>query len=364
MLIQLNYYCHTYFENRFQQIPEMKKIFLNILLLLISCFAYSQTGYGPEQKIIIEQHFPPAVRPGSDFIMEIKINKGNVGGLAKFQQYIPAGMTATAVDNAGADFSFEAQNVKFIWTSVPQDAGITIRYRITVSPSLSDKKYLSGTFSYVENDRTKKMTLVPKEIHITPTAPAVELASAVTPPATAEPKPVEDVQPVKTQTSAASSPDLDEPDDDDDGISPDPASATPAQADTKTHEAPVETTAPAPASSSDITPAKKEQPLDSHENISAAVASGIVFRVQIAAINERLKRRKDYFQEKFGIQLEVATEMHEGLKKFTVGNFTSYAQATRVKEEIQSSIGDSFVVAYKDGVRIPVAEALELIRKK
>src|SRR4030095_7447583 len=106
----------------------MKKILKNILLiffLFISTYLNAQTEhYGPEQKIVVRQNFPPAVRPGSDFMVEIKISKGNVSGLAKFQQYLPPGMTAASVNNGGADFSFEAQNVKFIWTSVPQNEEI------------------------------------------------------------------------------------------------------------------------------------------------------------------------------------------------------------------------------------------------
>src|SRR5436853_1546200 len=149
----------------------MKKIFRNFLPLFLfvvlapfSVQPAFSNNYGPEQKITVVQNFPAAVRPGSDFIMEIKINKGNVTGLAKFQQFIPAGMTASAIDNGGADFSVEGQNVKFIWTSVPSVADITLRYKISVAATLLGKKYLSGTFSYVENDRTKKNSLVPKEI--------------------------------------------------------------------------------------------------------------------------------------------------------------------------------------------------------
>src|SRR5215470_413940 len=167
----------------------MEKILRNItvvFLFFISSFLYGQADrYGPEQKITVAQNFPPAVRPGSDFMVEIKIAKGNVTGLAKFQQYIPAGMTASPISNDGAEFSFEAQNVKFIWTSVPPD-NLTLKYKISVSASLQGKKFLSGTFSYVENDRTKKNSLVPKEIEITPSAPATEVT------AVAETKPSEE----------------------------------------------------------------------------------------------------------------------------------------------------------------------------
>src|SRR5688500_11737304 len=98
----------------------MRKNLLNIIKMSLffsfSCFfvqPVSAQQYGPEQKITVTQNFPAAVRPGSDFMVEIKISKGNVSGLAKFQQYIPAGMVAIDMQSAGADFSFEQQNVKF-----------------------------------------------------------------------------------------------------------------------------------------------------------------------------------------------------------------------------------------------------------
>lgn len=348
----------------------MKKNILQILLLFAATMVYGQADrYGPEQKIILEQKFPPAVRPGSDFIMEIKINKGNVGGLAKFQQFLPPGMTATSINNAGADFSFEQQNVKLIWTSIPQDAHLTVRYKINVSTTLTDKKYLSGTFSYVENDRTKKTLLVPKEINISPTAPVIDLEEAT---AAAESNPVnETTQPEKTETVAAAQPDdtdSDEMDEPSARHSPDvttPVETSTEEPETKTENEPVtptETVAPAPAT--DNTYNKKESADESDVSEEASANSGIVFKVQISAINEKLSRRKNYYQEKFGLQMEVAVEVHEGLKKYTVGNFTSYSKARKFRDEILSNVNDSFVVAYKDGVRIPVPEALELLKKK
>lgn len=356
----------------------MKKIYKKIPAVLFFAAAYlpalrvnAQTEhYGPEQKISVVQNFPAAVRPGSDFMMEIKINKGNVTGLAKFQQYIPSGMTATAIDNSGADFSFDAQNVKFIWTSVPSSESLTLRYKVSVSASLLGKKYLSGTFSYVENDRTKKNSLVPKEIDITPTAPATEVAASAAKPAE------EEVERQKAEGASASSAiprDEPEPEETKTGLAAGSASAaqtTPEVSGTKkTEPAPGETTEPLaqpepapPAPAPTATASKKESAVPDH--VDAPSAAGVTFRVQIAAMNEKHFRRKNYFQEKFGLQMEVKAEEHEGLKKYTVGNFNSYTQAAKLRDEIRSSAQGSFVVAYKDGVRIPVSEAIEQQRKK
>lgn len=346
----------------------MRKNLLNIIIMsLFFVFPYffvqpvSAQHYGPEQKITVAQNFPAAVRPGSDFMMEIKISKGNVSGLAKFQQYIPSGMTATAMESAGADFSFEQQNVKLIWTSVPQNENITLRYKISVSPTLTGKKILSGTFSYVENDRTKRTSLVPKEIDITPSASAVEIAAA-------ESKP-EEAQPEKTEPAASTQEEESKPGVKTETVPTNTPSAetTPEVTETKKQveeTAPVETTKPASTSTATTTTAAEHKTAKAPDNVTAPVSTGIVFKVQIAAMNEKRFRRKNYFQEKFGLQMEVNAEEHEGLKKYTVGNFASYAQARKLRDEIQANVEGTFVVAYKDGVRIPVSEAIELIRKK
>jgi cell division septation protein DedD len=347
----------------------MRKNLQNIIIMFfaLSYFLAAPAAaqkYGPEQKITVVQNFPAAVRPGSDFMMEIKISKGNITGLAKFQQYIPSGMTATAMASAGADFSFEQQNVKFIWTSVAPDAEITLRYKISVSPTLSGKKFLSGTFSYVENDRTKKSSLVPKEIDVTPGAPVVEMPAAESTSPTTQPEKAE-------PTASVQKEDL-EPEEKDEPASTGASAAEttpPVAIEKKQAEEtkPAETTEPASTATSTTatnSTAAENKPAETPDNVTAPASSGIVFKVQIAAMNEKHFRRKNYFQEKFGLQMEVNTEEHEGLKKYTVGSFTSYAQARKLRDEIMAKVDGSFVVAYKDGVRIPVAEAMELLRKK
>jgi hypothetical protein len=350
----------------------MKKNLLNIIMTcLFFVFPYFfvkpvSAQYGPEQKITVVQNFPAAVRPGSDFMVEIKIGKGNVSGLAKFQQYIPAGMTATAMESAGADFSFEQQNVKLIWTSVPPNENITLRYKISVSPTLTGKKILSGTFSYVENDRTKRASLVPKEIDITPTAPAAEIAK--------ESK-RQETQPEKTEPAASTQQEESKPEAKTETSPVNTASAetTPQVIEEKKQVEESKPASPPPTATTTATPVsapaptemeKKTETVNVPENVTPPVSTGVVFKVQIAAMNEKHFRRKNYFQEKFGLQMEVNTEEHDGLKKYTVGSFNSYAQARKLRDEIHASVDGSFVVAYKDGVRIPVSEAIEFMRKK
>jgi hypothetical protein len=46
---------------------------------------------------------------------------------------------------------------------------------------------------------------------------------------------------------------------------------------------------------------------------------------------------------------------------YTVGNFTKYADATKMKNQlVLEGMKDAYIAAYLNGARIPVAQALKL----
>jgi hypothetical protein len=352
----------------------MKKIFFlcSFSFLFVSPSAFSQTSVtaGPEQKIKSEMKFPAAVRPGSEFTVEIKITKGSISGLARFQQYLVKGMTATAIENDGADFSFENQNVKFIWVALPTEETLTLKYKISVDASLNSSKTLSGTFSYVENGRTKTHSIVPKELQIDPKSPEEEVAAA-------EPeRPLEPPQGEAAPVMIDKTVDIGTPPSDESKAetpvttekSPESENVTAQQPvaiqderaeEKKSPEAAVPVKKITEASKASIAPVEPTM-----KSTATASSTGIVFRVQIAAMNEKRFRKDGYFQEKFGITQTVYNEEHDGLKKYSVGNCSTYNEARALRDAISSNANGSFVVAYKDGARISVAEALEALKQK
>jgi len=58
---------------------------------------------------------PEQIQAGSNITVEIELNKGERGGLARFQQQLPKGITAKAINPANADFSFEKNKITLIW---------------------------------------------------------------------------------------------------------------------------------------------------------------------------------------------------------------------------------------------------------
>ena len=85
-----------------------------------------------------------------------------------------------------------------------------------------------------------------------------------------------------------------------------------------------------------------------------AMPAGIVYKVQIGAFRKRVS------EEAFSDMTPVMGEtVNPGLVRYTAGLFTGFRQAVEAKDKVRSrGYTDAFVVAYRDGRRIPLAEAM------
>ena len=93
------------------------------------------------------------------------------------------------------------------------------------------------------------------------------------------------------------------------------------------------------------------------------VASGVIFKVQQLAAVRPLHTGKYFAGQNVG---KISSEMHEGLYKYTTGNYKYYKDARAAIEDLFLSTGiqEAFVTAYNNGNRITVKEALRLTRQK
>lgn len=85
----------------------------------------------------------------------------------------------------------------------------------------------------------------------------------------------------------------------------------------------------------------------------------IIFKVQVLALSET-PISENKLQQILKTSQNIEKEETGGWYKYSIGNFPSYNQAKDYKQNL--SVNDAFVVAYKNGVRISIEEAIELTK--
>ncbi|MFT6760382.1 MAG: hypothetical protein ACJATS_001569, partial [Psychroserpens sp.] len=116
-----------------------------------------------QAQVSVSTNLPASAAPGSEFLVEITVNKPSVTGFAKLEHSLPTGFEASAGQTANATFSFKDRKVKFLWMALPNGDSFTVSYKVTVDASLSGSQILEGKFAYIKDNATEKY-LIPKDI--------------------------------------------------------------------------------------------------------------------------------------------------------------------------------------------------------
>jgi hypothetical protein len=120
--------------------------------------------------VSVKMEVPPEVNAGSEFEVKITLNKGELEGFSRFQQSIPAGLTAQSGTSSSADFTFSEKRVRLIWLRTPRPEEITVTYRVKVDERLKGTFSLSGKFSYIDNNERKSVDIDPVAVTIIPSS--------------------------------------------------------------------------------------------------------------------------------------------------------------------------------------------------
>jgi len=113
---------------------------------------------------------PSEVNAGTEFDVELTLQKGSIESFARFQQDLPNGLTAQVVDASSANFTFENQKIKIIWLKLPSDKELKILYRLRVDERLKGNFELDGIFSYIEDNIRKSVNVKSSSIEIKPSS--------------------------------------------------------------------------------------------------------------------------------------------------------------------------------------------------
>jgi len=101
------------------------------------------------------------------------------------------------------------------------------------------------------------------------------------------------------------------------------------------------------------------------ENKAMSQSAGKVkYKVQLMANHRKVTGEE--WKNKYGFEDDYAVENHEGWMKWTHGQFNEYKLAKQYRNEVTQrcpSLPGPFVVAYQDGKRITVQEALMITQQ-
>jgi septal ring-binding cell division protein DamX len=88
--------------------------------------------------------------------------------------------------------------------------------------------------------------------------------------------------------------------------------------------------------------------------------SGVFYTVQIGASKEKLN--SDYYN-KYSFDKEVNEMLIDGMYKYSLGKFPTLKEANSYMPSVKQKNIQCFVVAYMDGKRVSVSEALAVSKK-
>ena len=366
--------------------------------------------------VTLKMDAPNEVNAGSEFVVEVIIEKNTIEGFARFQQELPTGFTAESIDNGGADFSFEMQKVKFFWLILPSNEEIKIKYNVKVDNTVSGDFIIKGLFSYIDGEK-KSTDLDPFKIRVIPSdevannennlndqrgisvkrqEPFVNskgeiivnlLVNKGDLPADQFAK-VQETVPEGYQAESIETKDaiftyksnevkflwMTLPAEQEFLISyklvPNSGNSSGNLAlngsfsyikDGVTQTVDIVETSDYLADNNATDKTNDIVQNSGIENSQNDIdeAKTVSYKVQIAAGHKRLKSIKRYFR-KLKMTENVSVEMHEGWRKYTVGKYNLYKEARdhRVNVWNNTKINDAFVSAYNNGQRITVQEAL------
>ena len=371
-------------------------------LLILSPFSSLQ-----KEPVKVIQEVPKQVPTDSSFLVTLKIHGSGITGFARLQQYLPAGFTAEAMETGNADFIFDANSVRFIWTKFPDKEEVTVSYKVTADASVKGRQLIYGIFIYIDDEQTVKLPLDPSEFTIGTEEVNPQISRKLTSisPENGEYRVELTIDPNNLNTAAKFIDQIPEgfvassensngaafsfddnkaifnwkkfPSDSVFTISyvvkSNSASLPPAiegvfvygndEGNSKTEDEPVtaaenskeELIANTTNNSNTVTASIDKQPNTIMQ--AKPTAAGLLYRVQICATQKSKAKDSKYFEDKYAVSPPVELTYHEGWRKYIIGSFSSYKEASVFKTETRKTVGDAFVVAYSNGERIPVAEA-------
>ena len=115
----------------------------------------------------IKHSFPSKVNSGTQFTVEISIDKGDLDRYARLTLDVPNGFKVTSRETSGGQFSFDDQKAIIHWYNLPYDEVLKVILVFDVAPPISGDLMISGSFRYIDNNQIQEKTIAPHKIQVT-----------------------------------------------------------------------------------------------------------------------------------------------------------------------------------------------------
>lgn len=140
---------------------------IKLLIFIVNILVLINYSYSTEQRVPGVECFASCnhaimfqlKNPQSDeFIIEIKIYKGNIENFARFELKLPPGFVAIPIETHGGKFKFKNQKITLTWMKLPEESSFTISFDIKVYNDFSEVLIIGTKFQCVVEKKKRTFT--------------------------------------------------------------------------------------------------------------------------------------------------------------------------------------------------------------
>ena len=256
------------------------------------------------------------------YLITLDIHYSNVSGFAKIQDIVPSGSDVKPDAASDAVFSILDTKVKYVWMNFPEDNhDIQVSYFVDLTTAESKKiSEIAGEFAFIHDGESRKIQIT------NPTAiDFVEIDK----PELADTEAPEETIPMEEVIASVETADLIE------------------------KEIPVQKEV------------LEEKPVNIPVTSTPSPQNGVVYKVQVMAAHKSVNV-STYFNKVYKFPNLVEMDAHQGWMKYLTGGHDKYVNARDMRNNYKQNykFNGPFVVAYNNGERITVQEALMITNQK
>ena len=138
---------------------------LNLLFLSfwVKCLAWAGIGHG----VIAEHAAPKRLDAGQDATVSWTIYKDDIRGFSRLQLRFPDALDVSALETAGAEFTFRDGVAKLQWRDTPASASFTVRLRVRAQAQFAGG-VIESVWSFIDAGERVDLALDPVVIEGAP----------------------------------------------------------------------------------------------------------------------------------------------------------------------------------------------------